>query len=120
MDAIWGVLRSEEVWLILTLLVAGTLATDIWRAAGVYLSRGLKPDSPVILWVKDVSTALLAGLVARLIFFPPNALADVPVSMRIAAFISGLLVFFLSGRSLVYGLVYGLGVLVLLQWAFGI
>lgn len=117
MDSIALNFDSQTFWLIVTLLIAGTFATDVWRAAGVYLSRDLKPDSPVVQWVRDVSTALLAGLVARLLFFPSDPLSQVPLAIRLAAFASGVLVFFLSGRQLVLSLCYGLGVLLVVQWA---
>jgi hypothetical protein len=111
---------SETFWLIVTLFVAGTVATDVWRLGGVFLARGLKPQSQLVVWIKDVSTALLAGLVARLVFFPPDALAQVPMLIRTGAFASALLVYFLSGGQVVLSLAYGLGVLLVAQWAFGV
>ncbi|NJM36352.1 MAG: hypothetical protein HC850_18520 [Rhodomicrobium sp.] len=57
-------------------------------------------------WVKSVSTALVAGLIARIVVFPPGALADVSAGVRIGAFALGVVVYFLARRHL------GLGVLV--------
>ena len=59
---------SWGIWL--TVAIAGTAANDIWRMAGAWLSRGADPQSPVMLWVKDVSTALVAALIcAEAMFF---------------------------------------------------
>ncbi len=117
MDRVADIAQSETFWLFVTLLVAGTLATHVWRMAGVFLSRDLRPDSPFIVWAKDVSVALLAGFVGRFLFFPPEALVEFPLALRLFAFASGVLVYFLSGRQVVLGIGYGLGVLVLVQWA---
>jgi branched-subunit amino acid transport protein len=113
-----GVLLDlETLLLIAALVVAGTLATDVWRVAGVFLARGLKPESRVVLWIKDVSTALLAGLVARLVFFPPEAMADVPLFVRLIAFASTVLIFLLAGQRPLFSIAAGLVFLVAAQWA---
>lgn len=102
--------------LVLTLVFAGTFATDVWRIAGAYLSSGLKAESPVLQWVKDVSTALIAGFVTRMLFFPPEMLAQAPLTLRIGAIFAGLTGFYLSGRSLILGLVFGMLVMIAGQW----
>jgi branched-subunit amino acid transport protein len=113
-------LSLADFVLILTLILAGTLATDIWRMAGVFLSRKVDLSDPVFLWVKDVSTALLAGLVSRIVFYPPAGLAEVPLEVRLAALIAGIAVYLLSGRNMLLSLVYGCGTLLTGQWLFGL
>ena len=85
---------------LLYIFLAGTAATAIWRMAGVLLSSGLAEDSALVAWVKAVSTALVSGLIARIVVFPPGALADVGMAVRIGAFTLGVVAYFLAGRHL--------------------
>ena len=63
----------------LALILIGFLPSEVWRWLGVLLGRGLDENSEIILWVRAVATALIAGVVARIMLFPPGALAGVPV-----------------------------------------
>jgi hypothetical protein len=101
------------------ILVAGVGATVIWRLLGLLLSSGLSEDTPVIEWVKAVSTALVAGLVGRLILFPPGALADVDPAIRLGAFALGVWVYFLGRRHLGLGILTGASALVAAQYVLG-
>ncbi len=98
---------SDTYWLWLTLAVAGTAANEIWRLAGVVLSRGVDPRSPVVLWVKDVSTALVAALVARMLIAPAGALAGIADPVRFVAFAIAILVYLVSKRRLALALACG-------------
>lgn len=89
----------------LYILIAGVAATAVWRLLGLALSRGLAEDSPLLEWVRAVSTALVAGLVARTVMFPPGALAEVELAARVGAFALGIALYMLGGKRL------GLGVL---------
>jgi len=89
------------------LFIAGFCATAPWRVFGVLLSQGISADSEILRWVRAVSTALIAGLVARLVFSPAGMLADVPLSIRLAAFAVGIVVFFVSRRNLAVGILAG-------------
>lgn len=82
------------------ILFAGMLATEPWRWLGVRLSRDLSVDSEVFRWVRAVSTAMVAGLVARLLTFPLGQLEAVPLSVRLGAFVAGVLFFVFVWRSL--------------------
>jgi Branched-chain amino acid transport protein (AzlD) len=83
-----------------TLLLIAVLAHEPWRWLGLALGRGLTVDSEIFIWVRAVATALVAGLVMRLILFPAGTLADIAVSARLAGLLCGIAVFFLAGRSL--------------------
>jgi branched-subunit amino acid transport protein len=96
---------------LLYIFVAGVAATAVWRMAGIMLSSGLTEDSPLMAWVKAVSTALVAGLVARIVLFPPGALADVSPSVRVLAFALGVAVYFLARRHLGIGVLVATGAL---------
>ena len=68
----------------LFILLAGFLATDIWRWLGVLIGNRLHDDSELLNWVKAVATALIAGVIGKLILFPAGALATAPVALRLA------------------------------------
>ncbi|MCG8447415.1 MAG: AzlD domain-containing protein [Hyphomicrobiales bacterium] len=97
----------------LFLLIVGFCATAPWRIVGVALSQTIDADSEVLRWVRAVSTALIAGLVARLVFFPAGALADVPMALRLAAFAVAIVAFMLAKRSLAAGVLAGEAALLL-------
>ena len=90
-------------WSYIFLFIAGFGATQPWRYLGVILSRNVHEDAEILVWVHAVSTALVAGLVARMVLLPAGALADVPLGIRIGAFTFGIAMFFLSGRKLFAG-----------------
>jgi hypothetical protein len=73
------------LWPYLALLLFAILPTEIWRWLAVAFSRRLDANSPALEWVRAVATALLAGIVAKLIVAPPGALAAVPLALRVGA-----------------------------------
>jgi hypothetical protein len=74
---------------------------------GLFMARGLDEDSEVVVWVRAVATAVLAGVIGKLVLFPPGALATVPLSVRLAAIAVGMLSFLLLRRSVFGGVVAG-------------
>lgn len=86
-----------------------------WRWLGLYLGNALPAGSPVFEVVRAMATALVAGLVMRLILFPAGALADVGLAVRLGAAGVGLAVFFALGRHLGAGVFGAAGVLVVGQ-----
>jgi hypothetical protein len=102
---------SAEMHAYLILVLIGFLPSEIWRWLGIVLGRGLDEQSEIILWVSGVATALIAGVVARIVLIPPGALAGVPLSVRLAALAGGFLAFVLVRRSAFAGVVVGEAVL---------
>lgn len=102
-------------WSYIFLFIAGFGATQPWRYLGVILSRNVHEDAEILVWVRAVSTALVAGLVARMVLLPAGALADVPPGVRLGAFAFGVAAFFLSGRKLIVGVSCAAIALVLTQ-----
>lgn len=80
------------------LLMVALLAHEPFRWVGLRLARGLATDSEVFVWVRLVATALVAGLVTRLVLFPAGALGDVPLAVRVVAFFAGLLIYAATRR----------------------
>jgi len=97
---------------IIYILIAGVAATAIWRFAGVLLSSGLSEEGLLISWVRAVSMALIAGLIARIVVFPPGALEDIGLFVRIGAFGFGVLIFFLARRHMLLGILAGMSALI--------
>ncbi len=91
----------------LLLVLVGFLPNEIWRWLGLMAARGLDESSEMLVWVRAVATAILAGVIARLTVFAPGALAGVPLSVRLAAVVAGLLGFLLIRRSVFAGVVAG-------------
>lgn len=103
----------------LALLLLGFLPSEIWRGLGLILGRGLDEESEIIQWVRAVATALVAGVVARIVLFPPGALAGVPLGVRLTAITCGFLAFFFIRRSPFAGVLTGEAVLIAGTLAFG-
>lgn len=101
----------------LFIAVAGFLATDIWRVLGTLFSVRVDEDSQILRWVRAVSTALIAGLVARLILFPVGDLATAGLAPRLLAVAVGLAAFYALRRSLFLGILAGEATLLAGMWA---
>lgn len=104
---------AEGLWPYLILILVGFLPNEVWRWLGVAFARGLDEGSEIIVWVRAVATAVLAGVIARLTILAPGALATVPLSVRLAAIVVGFVAFLAVRRSAFVGVAAGLAALVL-------
>jgi hypothetical protein len=89
------------------LLLVGFLPNEIWRWLGIVLARGLDEDAEPVVWVRAVATAVLAGVIARIIVLPPGALAGVPLPVRVGAMSIGFAGFLALRRSTLAGILIG-------------
>jgi branched-subunit amino acid transport protein len=96
-----------DQWPYLVLILAGYLPNEVWRVLGLVLARGLNEDSQIVVWSRAVATALLAGVVAKLILFANGALTTVPLSVRAGAGVVGFLAFVWLKRSVFAGVIVG-------------
>ncbi len=103
-------------WPYVFIAIAGFAATDFWRFLGVGLAARVDENSLILRWVKAVATALIAGLVARLIVFPVGDLAAVSLLSRLGAVAIGLIVFGLFRRNMLAGILAGELALLGLVW----
>ncbi|MGB8818310.1 MAG: AzlD domain-containing protein [Rhizobiaceae bacterium] len=92
-------------WPFVFLLVAGTLATDMWRFLGVYFAGHLKEDAEILVFVRTMATALVAAVIAKLILYPDGGLAAVPAMLRVGAAGAGFAAYFLAGKRVFAGVV---------------
>jgi len=91
----------------LALVLAGFLPNEAWRWLGVAFARGLDEDSEILVWVRAVATAILAGVIAKLTLFAPGVLATVPLTVRVAAIVLGFAGFLAVRRSVFAGVLVG-------------
>ena len=99
------------LWPYLLLGLVGYLPNEVWRVLGLVMARGLNEDSELVVWSRAVATAILAGVIAKLILLPPGALAGMPLGLRVAAVACGFVAFLLVRRSLFVGVAVGEAVL---------
>jgi hypothetical protein len=110
---------SADLWPYLALVLVGFLPTEAWRWLGLVLARGLSEESEIIVWVRAVATAILAGVIAQLIVTSSGALATTPLAVRVAAIAAGIVGFLAIRRSIFAGVAIGEVVLVTGTWAAG-
>ncbi len=67
---------------LLVLVLAGFLPNEVWRMAGLWFGAGVDEGSEILVWVRAVATAILAGVIAQILVQPPGALAGVPDWLR--------------------------------------
>ena len=104
---------------LLLLVVAGFLPNEVWRMVGLWFVSGVDEGSEVLVWVRAVATAILAGVIAQILVQPPGALASVPDELRYGAVVIGFAVFLATNRSIFAGVVCGEIVLLAGKWWLG-
>lgn len=99
-------------WPYVFIALGGWLATDLWRFVGVFLGGRIVDDSDILVLVRCVATALVAGVIANLVVFPSGALADTPLILRIGAAAVGFAAYLTLGRRIIIGILVGEAVLI--------
>ena len=102
-----------ELWPYLALILIGYLPNEVWRVLGLVMARGLNEDSEIVVWSRAVATAILAGVIAKLILFSSGALANIPLGVRVGAAVVGFLAFLAVKRSVFAGVLAGEAALLL-------
>jgi hypothetical protein len=97
----------EGLWGYLVLVLVGFLPAEIWRLLGLLIGRGIDEESEILVWVRAVATAVLAGVIAKIVLFAPGSLAGVPLSARLLAIVCGFLAFLAARRSVFVGVASG-------------
>ena len=106
-------------WPYLLLILAGFLPNEVWRMLGIVASRGIDEGSELIIWVRAVATAILTGVVSKIVVFAPGALGTVPLGVRLAAAAAGMAAFFVMKRSVFAGVVTGMLAVLAGMWVGG-
>ena len=97
----------------LALIVAGFLPNELWRLLGLLMARGLDEDSELVILARLVATAIIAGVIAKLVLFPPGALAAIALAVRLGAVGCGCVAFIATRQSVFAGVAVGEAVLLL-------
>ena len=92
---------------LLVLVIAGFLPNEVWRMLGLWLGSGVDEGSELLVWVRAIATAILAGVIAQILVQPPGALASVPDWLRYGAVAVGFAVFMVTRWSIFAGVVAG-------------
>ena len=100
-------------WPFVLITLAGWLPSDLWRVVGTIAAGWIDPDGEWIVLVRAVANALVAAVIANLIFTPGGALAQVPLWFRLTAFGVAVLIYARSGYRLFVGILAGEGFLIL-------
>ena len=101
------------------LFIAGVVPNQIWRMIGLWFGGGLDEGSEILVWVRAVATAILAGVIAQIVVQPPGALASVPDVLRYGAVVAGFIVFMATRRSIFAGVVAGELFMLVGRWWMG-
>jgi hypothetical protein len=99
-------------------LAAAAAATYGWRFLGVLASRQISIDSPLILWVRAVATALIAALVVRFVYAPSGLLSETAFLSRAVALSAAVAGYFAFGRRIEAGVATAAVVFVLFEVLF--
>ena len=98
---------DSALWPFIFILLAGILPTAVWRWIGVVLVDNIDDNSEWLVLVRCVATALVAAVIAQLIFQPTGALATFPFEVRVGATLIGFAAFLALGRRLFVAIVVG-------------
>ena len=98
-------------WPYFFILIAGWLATDMFRFLGVYFGGRMAEASEALVLVRAVATALVAAVVGNLVLFPAGALAEFSEPLRAGAFAFGFVIYLVAGKNVLAGIMGGEGLL---------
>lgn len=62
------------------LFVAGVIPNQIWRMLGLWFGGGIDEGSELLIWVRAVATAILAGVIAQIVVQPRARSPACPMS----------------------------------------
>ena len=96
----------------LLIVFAGFLPTDFWRWTAVIAGRKLEEDSELMTFIRGVATAMVAGVIMRLVIFPSGELLAVPLFLRAGCVVVAFAAYFLCRRSMIAGVIAGEAVLI--------
>jgi branched-subunit amino acid transport protein len=98
------------------LVLACGAVTYLWRGLGVLLSGRVRADSELFTWVGCVAYAMVASLIARMVFLPGGTLAATLLPERLLACAVALVVYYAARRNLFLGMLAGFVVIVTSGW----
>ncbi len=100
----WSYSDAVAWWPYVFILLGGWLPTDMWRYLGVLSASRVDETGEAAALARTIATALVAAVIAQLVFYPSGALADIPTTVRVAALAVGFSAFQLSRRRILVGI----------------
>lgn len=105
--------HSEWWWPFVFILIGGALPTYFFRLMGVLIGGRVSEDSQILVFVRCVATALVAGVIAQLILYPNGELANSPIWLRVGSALAGFAAFVIAGKRLLVGILVAEALLVI-------
>jgi hypothetical protein len=103
----------------LAVVLLGFLPSEVWRWLSVVVAHRIDEESEVFLAVRSIATALLVGVVLKIVATPARELANVPMWARSAAIVFAAGAFFTFRRSVFAAILAGEAVIVAGAWFWG-
>ena len=104
---------GSDLWPYILVIVAGFLPTEVWRWLAVVSARKLDEDSEIMIFIRGVATALVAGVIMRLVLFPGGDLEALPLYVRAGSVGVAFIAYLLLRRSMLAGVLAGEAVVIL-------
>lgn len=106
---------STDMTTLLIFVLLAICATEPWRHLGVLFAGRVPINGAVLVWVRAVSTALIAALVVRLIINPAGPLAESTLNERAAALAIAVIIYYSAKRNLLLAIMTGAVALVMMS-----
>ena len=103
---------SAQAWPYVALLLVGFLPNEVWRYLALIMAHSLDEDSELVVLARTIATALITGVVAKLVVFSGGELAGFPFALRLGAAAAGFIAFAVFHRSVFAGVAAGEAVLI--------
>lgn len=100
----WAYSDAISWWPYVFILLGGWLPTDVWRYLGVVSASRIDETSRAADLARTIATALVAAVIAQLVFYPSGALADIPTWIRITSLAAGFSAYQLFGQRVLVGI----------------
>ena len=88
-------------------LISAIFATYIWRFAGVIISHRIEANHPAFEWFSCLAYGIIASLVARTLIIPTGLMAEVSLWQRLIPMLFAFIGFYMFGKRLLVGIVFG-------------
>ena len=98
---------TGQLWPYIALLVVGFLPNEVWRYLALAMAQSLDEDSEFVVLARTIATALITGVVAKLVVFSGGELAGFPFAVRLGAAAGGFAAFAAFRRSVFAGVAVG-------------
>ncbi|MCQ0989798.1 AzlD domain-containing protein [Jiella marina] len=100
----WVYSDAVSWWPYVFILLGGWLPTDVWRYLGVVSASRIDETSQAAALARTIATALVAAVIAQLVFYPSGALADIPTWVRLVSLAVGFAAHQAFGQRILVGI----------------